>query len=260
MQPLFYELSVLAKSVKHKNLSAAAQHVGLSQPQLSRILHKLEDELKIVLLDRGARRKSGWTPIAEHVAHMFEGVAKNLETELQAISQNFIIMELKIGTLEGLSEIAINLTNACFRQIGIQQISVDIFDLNDLEAHFLSGNIDIMLSSRTPGRQKFSHLMQLGFQKLVQTKTSDAVQVLSTYEFASAAPSKKSLHKRFISNSLAIRKTWIQRVGGYGLLPSEPKRGRSEADEPILVIGSEILSPLLWEKISQILKEIRDTK
>ena len=61
MQQLYYELGVLAKAVNFKNLSAAALHVGLSQPQLSRIIAKIEEELKIVLLDRSAKRKSGWT-------------------------------------------------------------------------------------------------------------------------------------------------------------------------------------------------------
>ena len=63
MQQLYYELGVLAKAVNFKNLSAAALHVGLSQPQLSRIIAKIEEELKIVLLDRSAKRKSGWTSI-----------------------------------------------------------------------------------------------------------------------------------------------------------------------------------------------------
>ena len=58
LQNLAYELSVLVKAVQHKNLSAAAVHVGLSQPQLSRLVAKIEHELNIILLDRTARRKS----------------------------------------------------------------------------------------------------------------------------------------------------------------------------------------------------------
>src|SRR4051812_3529845 len=98
MQQLYYELSVLTKAIHFKNLSAAALHVGLSQPQLSRIIAKIEEELKIVLLDRSAKRKSGWTPAAFNLADVFDKSAKRLETELSIITNNQMIAELRIGT------------------------------------------------------------------------------------------------------------------------------------------------------------------
>ena len=69
---LTYELSVLSKAVMHRNLSLAAVHVGLSQPQLSRLIQKLEGELRVVLLDRASRRKSGWTPVAHELVLAFQ--------------------------------------------------------------------------------------------------------------------------------------------------------------------------------------------
>jgi len=106
MQQLYYELSVLAKAVHFKNLSAAALHVGLSQPQLSRIIAKIEDELKIVLLDRSAKRKSGWTAIAFQLSEIFEKSIHRLETDLQSSRHNQMVGELHSGTLQGLSDFA----------------------------------------------------------------------------------------------------------------------------------------------------------
>ena len=48
MDHLNWELSVLNRSVAYNNLSGASQHVGLSQPQLSRIVAKLEDRWNLV--------------------------------------------------------------------------------------------------------------------------------------------------------------------------------------------------------------------
>ena len=118
MQHIYYELSVLGKAIHFKNLSAAALHVGLSQPQLSRIIAKIEDELKIVLLDRSAKRKSGWTPVAFQLSVMFEKSSKRLESELAHLSQNQIVAELKIGTLEGLSSFAMKNLSLLLRKCG----------------------------------------------------------------------------------------------------------------------------------------------
>ncbi|HEY1079569.1 MAG TPA: LysR family transcriptional regulator, partial [Bdellovibrio sp.] len=164
MQQLYYELSVLSKAVNFKNLSAAALHVGLSQPQLSRIIAKIEDELRIVLLDRSAKRKSGWTAVAFQLSEIFEKSIRRLESEMQGISNNQLVAELHIGTLEGLSDFALNTSRLCFEEVGVKKITLDIFDLNELEANFMSGNLDIIFTSKSPGRQKFKYLTELGFQ------------------------------------------------------------------------------------------------
>ncbi|WII70591.1 LysR family transcriptional regulator [Bdellovibrio sp. 22V] len=251
MQQLYYELSVLAKAVHFKNLSAAALHVGLSQPQLSRIIAKIEDELKIVLLDRSAKRKSGWTTVAFQLSEIFEKSTRRLETELQGISNNQMVAELHIGTLEGLSDFALNTSKLCFEEVGVKKITLDIFDLNELEANFLSGNLDLIFTSKQPGRQKFKYLTELGFQKLENIETSKKFNVLSTFEYGRA--NKKELETfphLFISNSLAIRRSWFDKIGGTGHLPTEAKKGKAKDAEPVLMIGSELLSPVLWENIT----------
>jgi DNA-binding transcriptional LysR family regulator len=180
MQHLYYEMSVLAKAIHFKNLSAAALHVGLSQPQLSRIIAKIEDELKIVLLDRTAKRKSGWTGVAFQLAEIFEKSSRRLDIELQGISNNQMVAELHIGTLEGLSDFAMNTCLQCFEDVGVKKITLDIFDLNELEANFLSGNLDLIFTSKTPGRQKFKYLSEIGFQKLDKIETSNKFAILKT--------------------------------------------------------------------------------
>ncbi|UOF00026.1 LysR family transcriptional regulator [Bdellovibrio reynosensis] len=251
MQQLYYELSVLSKAVHFKNLSAAALHVGLSQPQLSRIIAKIEDELKIVLLDRSAKRKSGWTGVAFQLAEIFEKSIRRLELEMQGISNNQMVAELHIGTLEGLSDFALKTCRLCFEEVGVKKITLDIFDLNELEANFLSGNLDLIFTSKTPGRQKFKYLEELGFQKLEKIESNTNFAVLSTFEYGRA--NKKELEDYphlFVSNSLAMRKSWLENHGGTGHVPTEAKKGRAKDAEPVLMIGSELLSPVLWENIT----------
>jgi len=256
MQQLYYEMSVLAKAIHFKNLSAAALHVGLSQPQLSRIIAKLEEEMKIVLLDRTAKRKSGWTQVAFQLAEIFEKSVRRLELELQGVSNNQLVAELHIGTLEGLSDFALKTSRLCFEQVGVHKITLDIFDLNELEANFLSGNLDLIFTSKVPGRQKFKYLVELGFQKLERIETNPAFTVLSTFEYGRA--NKKDLEKYqhiMVSNSLAMRKAWFDQIGGTGHMPTEAKKGRAKDAEPVLLIGSELLSPVLWDKIDSAIEK-----
>jgi len=252
MQQIYYELSVLAKAVHFKNLSGAALHVGLSQPQLSRIIAKIEETLKIVLLDRSAKRKSGWTPIAFQLSNMFEKSIKRLEGELHGLSQNQLVHEIHIGTLEGLSNFATNTCKHCFDQIGVAKIYIEIYDLNELEAHFLSGDLDIIFTSKTPGRQKFKYLNELGFQVLEKIQTNKNYALLSSFEHSRANKKDYENFKHvLVTNSLAIRKDWFGTYGGTGFMPTEAKRGKSkEHHEPVLMIGAEILNPLLWQQVS----------
>ncbi len=250
MQALYYELSVLTKAIHFKNLSAAAIHVGLSQPQLSRIIARIEEGFKVVLLDRSAKRKSSWTPIAFEMAEIFDRSTRRMGSELESISQNNAVAEIHIGTLEGLAEFAIKTCRMCFEQIGIKKITLDIFDLNELDSNFLSGNLDLIFTSKIPGRQKFRHIIEIGSQVLEKVQTNKKFGVLSTFEFGRANKSTlESYEHVFISNSLAIRRSWLETVGGVGYIPSETRKGKTTEHEPVLLIGSELLNPILWQKI-----------
>lgn len=252
MQPLYYELSVLAKAVQFKNLSAAALHVGLSQPQLSRIIGKLEDELKVVLLDRSARRKSGWTKSALQIAQIFEQTNARMEGEILSVTHREMVDELSVGTLEGLAHVALETCRACFERVGIKKISLNIYDLSELEANFLSGDLDLVFTSKNPGRQKFRNIEEIGYQDFTTVKSNRRFGLYSTFEFK-RAPRKEveAFEHLLVSNSLAIKREWLREIGGTGKLPSEPRKNRTDESELILLIGSELLSPPLWSQIRQ---------
>jgi len=251
MQQIYYELSVLSKSIHFKNLSAAALHVGLSQPQLSRIIAKIENELKIVLLDRSAKRKSSWTSVAFDLASIFEKSVKRLEVELQSVSEDQMVSDLRVGTLEGLAPTAGKLAQLCFEKVGIPKIFLDIYDLSELEANFMSGNLDLVLTSKHPGRQKFRHSLEIGWQQLEKVQSHKDFAILSTFEHGRADKNKENYKHTLVSNSLIVRKEWLKNPGGTGFLPTEAKSGKVKDAEPVLLLGSEILNPQLWRKIME---------
>ena len=257
MSQIHYELSVLARAIHHKNLSAAALHVGLSQPQLSRIIAKLEEELQIVLLDRSAKRKSGWTPLALQIAEIFEKNQNRLQADLKTVSNNQLVAELHIGTLEGMASFALKMAQVCFEKVAVKKVAIDIFDLSELESHFLSGNLDLIFSSKTPGRQKYKHLMEIGYQRLDKVQTNVNTGVFSTFEFNKTPEKERQAFKHIlVSNSLLIRKDWLENFGGTGFMPSEAKKGKVKDQEPVLLIGSELLSPQLWSEIETSLDKL----
>lgn len=250
MQHLHYELEILAKCIHFKNLSAAAIHVGLSQPQLSRIISKVETEMKVVLLDRAAKRKSGWTPLAFELSKLYEKNMQRLELELTLLTKNESLSELRIGSLEGLSHLAMNFAKIGFDDIGIKKIILDIYDLNDLEANFMSGNLDIILTSKIPGKQKYSHLYTIGYQQFENIETNRAYQLFTAFEYNKKEKKVRTPSDHIlISNSLAIKKEWLKIYGGVASLPTAPKKSPLAGDEPILLIASELIGPKIWEKL-----------
>lgn len=253
MQSIYYELSILAKSVHFKNLSSAAMHVGLSQPQLTRIIQRIEEELKLTLLDRSSKRKSGWTNSAFELAQIFDKSSKQLHQDLSIISDNYKIQQLHIGTLEGLVPFALKAAKKCFEHLQVREISLNIYDLNELEANFTSDQLDLIFTSNSPGKQKYKYSKELGYQQLELIQNSQKYSVQSSFEFLKSDPVKlKKFEHVFISNSLSIKKQWLEKFGGTGILPSEAKSGSKPRDAmPILMIGSELLNEAIWTEISK---------
>lgn len=251
MRHLFHELGVLAKAVHYKNLSGAATNIGLSQPQLSRIVAKIEEELAIVVLDRSAKRKSGWTPVAFELAKTFESITHRLEGELIAITNKEVVSELRIGTLEGMARQALQVSQTCFKKIGVHQITLDIFDLNELEGNFISGNLDLIFTSKMPGRQKFKYYKEIGFQTVDRVQSQKTTGVYSTWEFGKNYNKKSPTpyEHLFISNSLSIRRDYLSTYGGSGFVPSDVSKEKMPNGQPVMLIGSEVLNPTLWKSI-----------
>ncbi|MEZ0391923.1 MAG: LysR family transcriptional regulator [Pseudobdellovibrionaceae bacterium] len=252
IQNLTYELSVLSKAIQHKNLSAAAQHIGLSQPQLSRLIAKIESELSVILLDRSARRKSGWTPLAHDLSLTFTKGISRLQSDILSVAQESEVHELRIGTLEGLSAIATQFVQHCFDKINIPTVYLDVLDFRDLDSQFLSGNLDLIFSVRPPSKQKYKHQLEVGYQQMEKISTNKEIYIFSPFEFTGAE--KKSMEpgkKTLISNSLSFRSHWLHQIGGTGILPIDAKRGRGKGYYSVNLFGSDLISPKLWTLISE---------
>ncbi len=253
MQDLHYRLSILAKTVQHKNLSAAADHVGLSQPQLSRVISKLEEDLQIVLLDRGVRRKSGWTESAIKIAEVFHQNELQLHNSIQKVMGKQLFATLRVGTLEGLSLLAMNFVRLIYNEIEIKEIHLDIFEISELESKFESGDLDLIFSFKVPGRQKYQNVLEVGYQSIRQIDTDGDFLVYSPYEFSQyKIKGKKANRKVFLSNSLYLRKQWLKKFRGSGFSPSKIALSRSEGTFPLYLVGSDLLSPQIWEQIIKI--------
>jgi LysR family transcriptional regulator, transcriptional activator for aaeXAB operon len=252
MKPLFWELSVLSRAVAYPNLSAAAGHVGLSQPQLSRIVTKLEAELGAMLLDRTSRRNSTWTPMARQLADVYSGAYRRVVGEVQVLLKRADPFHLKIGTLEGMSLYASMLARFLLKNTGTQVVQLDVEDLNRLDELFLSGELDLIFTFHLPGKKKPRYQRDFGFQTLDEVGPEDAIPIRSTWEFGRmlSEQEKGTVPKTLVSNSLQIRRYWLFEKSGRGINPSEIMRAAPSGKHiTAMVLGSESLSPAFWQKV-----------
>ena len=79
---------------------------------------------------------------------------------------------------------------------------------------------------------------------------------MSPFEFAKHINRKKmDKESRFIlSNSLAVRKLWVEKYGGIADFPSEVYNKKTGAleEQPVYLIANEFMNTRLWEKIKDI--------
>lgn len=250
---LTYELSILAKAVHHRNLSLAAVHVGLSQPQLSRLIQKLEGELKVVLLDRSSRRKSGWTQVALDLSAAFHRGLGRLEAEVLSVTRQADIDEIRIGTLEGLAPIAMSFAEQFFKKLNIKRIDLDVLEYRDLDSLFMSGQLDLIFTARVPSRQKFKYNLEVGYQQLEKVSQDKNYMVLSPFEWAQAGAHEfDGFNQYLVSNSLQVRARWLKDYGGTGTLPVDAKRGKGKGHYSVFLIGNDLMSSNLWEQIEDV--------
>lgn len=251
MERVSHEMDVLARAVAYKNLSAASSHIGLSQPQLSRIIKKIEETFSVVLLDRSAKRNAAWTPTAYKLADFYHKKMRIFDRELDALLQASQIKQLQIGTLEGLLHIALPYVHFLLEKAGIRLIEIDVFDLDRLEELFGRGELDLIFTSREPGRRKFPYSKLLGYQSLDRVQSNPHFLVMSTFEYGIKRDKLRDAEKILISNSLAIRENWFQKFGGVGTIPSRPRKQKTAQleMEPILIIGADTLSPITWNQL-----------
>jgi len=241
---LAWEMNVLSKCLPFPNLSVASEHVGLSQPQISRIVKRLEEKLQLELLDRQSRRHSHWTPSAIRLVEEFESLSRDFQDRLHALQHRSDQTRIRIGTLEGLNELASRLAHELLDSHATENIELNIYDLNELTEHFLGGDIDLVLSSRETGRRKFPIWRQLGYQTLdFRGDVSSEIVVESPSEDKSVRRLEESSQKVLVSNSLVLRKFWIEHFGARGRVPSALLKHKSQAPkgsrlEPVYLVGS----------------------
>ncbi len=249
---LHWELSVLSRAVAYNNLSGAASHVGLSQPQLSRIIARIESELGVMVLDRSVKRKSSFTAIAHKLAEAYSKASRNLSGELHRIIEGTEPRQLTVGTLEGLMAAASSFCKQALDGSAVTQLELDVYDLDELEEQFYLGNLDFIFTSREPGRRKHRLSKVIGYQSLKKTERPGGYQIVSPFEFhSSGAGKKRSQAKTVISNSLAVRRHWLETFGGSGWIPSPLKKSqatRGDEEIPLHLIAADHLSPAFWER------------
>lgn len=258
LQDIHSSFAALVKAVRYKNLSAASEHIGLSQPQLSRLIQRLEQELGVMLLDRSSKRSSGWLPQAHELAEIYQQSDKRLRLEIDSLNQTAVPKEIRLATLEGLSEKALAVAHELLMMDSIDLVSLDILDLNELEEQFMALNLDVIFSFKTPGKQKYSRLVEVGYQKLELTKTDDGVSVQSSFEHG--VTKKKAAAKSFVSNSLEIRKNYLQKYSGTGLLPTSVSQKKDKGTEAVYMVAQETMTNAAWDRVLKAFKQVLDKK
>ncbi|MFZ4713886.1 MAG: LysR family transcriptional regulator [Bacteriovoracaceae bacterium] len=255
MERFSSELSLLSRAIVYPNLSTASVQIGVSQPQLSRVIMKLEAELKVVLLERQSRRHSSWTAMAYRLAEMFSELSSKFDSRLKEIIDGEEPEHIRIGTLEGLLGFGVRLSENLFSKLSIKMVHLDVYDRDQLDEHFLKGQLDIIFTSDQLIRRKFKYEQSLGHQVMEQVKTNPNYLVQSSFEHATMGKKKsKEAGHILISNSLQVRKCFLQEVGGIGVIASSTfvKSAKSGVTNEVILLAHESLSQTLWEKIRKI--------
>jgi hypothetical protein len=259
MDFLNWDLAVLSKAVAYSNLSGASAHVGLSQPQLSRIIAKLEDQFGVQLLDRDAKRKSSWTPAAFRLSEIYSRTLRQFEGEVHLLIEGNQVRHLRVAALEGMISLASRFSYHALTQTAIEVLELHIYDLSELEERFFRGELDVIFSSREPGRKKYKYSKIMGYQTLDplsgNSKSEFDFRIFSPYQYSPTTMAKDKHDgpvKTMVSNSLFIRQAWINTYGGTGTIPSEvqKKRPSKKNEEPVLLLGQDHFAKSFWDQLA----------
>lgn len=251
MEYLNWELTVLSRAIAYTNLSGAASHIGLSQPQISRIIARLEEELDIVLLDRDTKRKSSWTPAAFRLCEIYNRTFQQFRSDVQQLGAEAEPSAIRVGSLEGMIDIAAEFCSNLFNSTSALTVELDIADLDDLEETYFKGGLEFLFSLREPGKKKLTHSKLIGHQSIDEHGPPQGRHVMSSFEYATqiAGHKKRSDERVLISNSLSVRTKWIQKYGGHGTIPSAVvRKSRPRQNEvPVLFLAPDHLPRRLWD-------------
>jgi hypothetical protein len=173
-----------------------------------------------------------------------------------------------VGTLEGLIPLAVKFGNHVLSQTAIETVDLNVYDFNGLEERFFRGDLDFIFTAREPGRKKYQYSKFLGYQSLELVESNPKFHVMSSFEFGVTeikmsrhGRSKKNAEsqpKTLISNSLSVRRQWLEECGGVGTLPLPVRASKKpttttqkivEEDE-VFLYAQDSISISLWEKSS----------
>jgi len=212
------------------------------------MIAKIEEELGIELLNRQVKRKSSWTPQALQLAQTYDLHQRKLDHAVRTMQSNQMVRQIHFGTLEGLTELAVTLSERLFKKLKLETVILDVFDRAELEAKFLAGDLDVILNTRVVSRGKPKFMQVCAYQNLDQVDKGGDYQLYSSYEFSQRSRKGKAPAARtVVSNSLHVRRLWFERFGGRGSMPSaaadKPRRGSDE----ILILGGDWLDTKVWK-------------
>ena len=200
--------------------------MGLSQPQLSRLVAKLEEELGMELLDRQVKRKSAWTIDAYKLAEVYDQNQRRLQQSIRELQISGEPTEIHVGTLEGLASEAARNIKLIMDKSSVHTVFLDVYDTDELESKFLAGDLDFILTNRIPTRAKPRHIKTCGYQSVDMIKKGDEFLIYSTFEYSSVRRRRKKNNlenhpyrkggggaKTLVSNSLFTRQIWLEKFG-----------------------------------------------
>lgn len=242
---LIYPLKILEKAIHYKNLSAASQHIGLSQPQLSRLIKQLEEELQIQLLDRTSKRDTHWRPLAKELCDLFLNHQTSFSKNLSAFLNNSEPKNIHIGTLEGMRSFALTIANRLFKHGLVNEVFLDVLDLSPLEKEFSEGSHDLIITMRDPGKRKFKYESVLGYQEHVLQGNKEGIPAFSSFEVTQLKNKNLLKSPKLISNSLLIREEWCLKHKGWSYLPKNLNESKKQS--PVILLAQDYLSEKLWK-------------
>lgn len=254
------DLDVLLRAIGFRNLSAAAEQIGISQSQLSRIVQNLEQELGVTLLDRSSRRHSSWTIDAMRLAQSYRDLVARWSVTTDALAKGQRRPMLKIATLEGMMDFTLAVAEQLLREIEPHVLHIDPFEVGDLEENMERQHFDLVFTCREPGKKHFHHSRRIGYQyfyRMEREKTAEELPtfVMSPYEFYQKQ-NEIGDGRIVISNSLATRMQWVERYGGQCDVPSQVlRRKTSAAPVPVILLGAEDLPEAMWKRILAVVQD-----
>lgn len=136
-------------------ISAAARRLGLTQPALSRQIKALEEDLDVMLLDRGAR-SFALTPAAETLLVDARKLLEYCEAMTRRVRAAASGLPLRIGYSPSLASDFLPLAIARFTQLH-PAIRVSLHDVSSLEMQrsLLAGKLDLMVTVPCPSGEAF---------------------------------------------------------------------------------------------------------